>query len=104
MRRYIDADKIICRLNDEIVHGIDIDTHPVEFGGYLGLLSAKSIIESMLAADVQEVRHGHWNTVNSKVTQCSVCRFRIDIRTQLGWNFCPVCGAKMGEEEHNVIQ
>ena len=50
-------------------------------------------------ADVQEVRRGRWNTINSKVAQCSVCGVSRDIRTQVGWNFCPVCGAKMGEEE-----
>ena len=109
MRRYIDADKIICRLNDEIVHGIDIDTHPVEFGTYLGLLSAKSIIESVLAADVQEVRHGHWiekdlDNFRKVECSCSICGWSgvenydsyVDIHD---FEFCPYCGAKMDEEE-----
>ena len=59
----------------------------------------KALIDEVPTSDVQEVRHGRWNTINSKVAQCSVCGVSRDIRTQVGWNFCPVCGAKMGEEE-----
>lgn len=63
MSRYIDADELIRHLNDEIQYGVDIDIHPVEFGTYLGLLSAKSFVENAPTADVVEV------------TRCKDCKF-----------------------------
>lgn len=101
MTRYIDADKILSHLNDEIEGCGDCDVYsqPVVYGTRLGLEYSKSLVETAEIADVQEVRHGRWNTINSKVTQCSVCGVSRDIRTQVGWNFCPVCGAKMDAEE-----
>lgn len=94
MPRYIDAQKLKDAMN------IEDDTN-----GYFNIMTALKCVDEAPTADVQEVRHGRWNTINSKVTQCSVCgvyrvcRVRRDIRTQVGWNFCPVCGAKMDEEE-----
>lgn len=88
MRRYIDAQKLKTAMI------IEDDTN-----GYFNIITALQCVNDAPTADVQEVRHGRWNTINSKVTQCSVCGVSRDIRTQVGWNFCPVCGAKMGEEE-----
>lgn len=82
MPRYIDAEKLCELARNHINKSVDCND-----------------IMRFPTADVQEVRHGRWNTINSKVTQCSVCGVSRDIRTQVGWNFCPVCGAKMGEEE-----
>lgn len=82
MSRYIDAEKLCELARNHINKSVDcndIMRFPIE--------------------DVVLVRHGRWNTVNSRSTQCSVCGVSRDIRTQVGWNFCPVCGAKMGEEE-----
>lgn len=83
MSRYIDADEFKRKY---LCCGFIEDMKEEEF-------------DKFPTADVQEVRHGHWDTINSKVTQCSVCGVSRDIRTQVGWNFCPVCGAKMDEEE-----
>ena len=64
MSRYIDADKIICHLKDEMDYGMgDIDIHPVEYGTYLGLRYAKSLVETAETADVV------------KVTRCKDCKF-----------------------------
>lgn len=82
MSRYIDAEKLCELARNHINKSVDCND-----------------IMRFPTADVQEVRHGRWNTINSKVAQCSVCGVSRDIRTQVGWNFCPVCGAKMGEEE-----
>ena len=81
MPRYIDAEKLCELARNHINKSVDCND-----------------IMRFPFADVQEVRHGKWNTVNSKVTQCSVCGVSRDIRTQVGWNFCPICGAKMGED------
>ena len=88
MSRYIDANKLRYSI------AIKFKTN-----GYFYATNALQCIDDAPTADVQEVRHGRWNTINSKVTQCSVCGVSRDIRTQVGWNFCPVCGAKMDEEE-----
>lgn len=88
MSRYIDAQKI----KNAMI--IEDDTN-----GYFNIITALQCVNEAPTADVQEVRHGRWNTITSKVTQCSVCGVIRDIRTQVGWNFCPVCGAKMDEEE-----
>lgn len=82
MPRYIDAEKLCELARNHINKSVDCND-----------------IMRFPTADVQEVRHGRWDTINSKVTQCSVCGVSRDIRTQVGWNFCPVCGAKMDEEE-----
>ena len=64
MSKYIDADKIIYRLKDEMDYGMgDIDTHPVQYGTYLGLRYAKSLVETAETADVV------------KVTRCKDCKF-----------------------------
>ena len=61
MSKYIDADKIIYHLKDEMDYGMgDIDIHPVEYGTYLGLLYAKSLVET---AETVEI------------TRCKDCKF-----------------------------
>ena len=57
MPRYIDGDKIISHLNDEIkaCGDLDVDFQPVTYGTYLGLKSSKSFVETAETADVVEV-------------------------------------------------
>lgn len=57
MTRYIDADKILSHLNDEIEACGDPDVYsqPVAYGTYLGLQYARSIVETAEAADVIQV-------------------------------------------------
>ena len=116
MARYIDADKIISHLNDEIEScvGHDVDYQPVTYGTYLGLKYAKSLVETAETADVQEVRHGHW--IEDKETGCLICsecgRFTDEIigdmieqdgkiiHRSMNPFYCSKCGAKMdGKEE-----
>lgn len=52
-------------------------------------------------ADVEEVKHGKWQLIGKNVSKCTVCGCARNIRTQFGWNFCPVCGAKMGDKEND---
>ena len=56
-------------------------------------------INDYLTADVQEVRYGRWELIGKNVSKCTVCGCARNIRTQIGWNFCPVCGAKMDLED-----
>ena len=57
MSRYIEADKIISHLNDEIEGCGDCDVcfRPVAYGTYLGLKYSKSLVETAEAADVVQV-------------------------------------------------
>lgn len=56
-------------------------------------------INDYLTADVQEISRGRWELIGKNVSKCTVCGCARNIRTQIGWNFCPVCGAKMGSED-----
>ena len=56
-------------------------------------------INDYLTADVREISRGRWELIGKNVSKCTVCGCARNIRTQIGWNFCPVCGAKMGLED-----
>ena len=111
MPKYINADKILSHLNDEIEACGDPDgnNEPIAYGTMLGLLSAKAFIETAETADVQEVRHGHWiekdlDNFRKVECSCSICGWSgvenydsyVDIHD---FEFCPYCGAKMDGEE-----
>ena len=57
MPRYIDADKIIEHLNDEIeaCGDCDVDFQPVTYGTRLGLEYSKSLVETAETADVVQI-------------------------------------------------
>lgn len=82
MPRYIDADKLCELARNHIDRTVDCND-----------------IMRFPFADVQEVRHGRWELIGKNVSKCTVCGCERNIRTQFGWNFCPVCGAKMGGDE-----
>ena len=52
-------------------------------------------INDYLTVDVQEVKHAKWETIGNYKVECTNCHRIRDIKTQCGWSFCPVCGAKM---------
>lgn len=54
---------------------------------------AENAIMTLPAADVVEVRHGHWNRAGQDSASCSLCGKVND--NCLNNNFCPNCGAKM---------
>ena len=113
MPRNVDADKVISHLNDEIelCGHPDLDRNPIAYGTYLGLLSAKSFIETAETADVQEVRHGNWiyhecvSTYDGATSgySCSECCAFIDEdifdSDMFHKKFCGNCNAKMDVEE-----
>ena len=109
MPKYINADKIISHLNDEIEGWEDCDLcfKPVTYGTRLGLEYSKSFIETVETADVEEVKHGKMNTykprrMNRNATyKCSVCgKLCSSYYNDVGeWKFCPNCGAKMDLKE-----
>lgn len=58
-------------------------------------------INDYLTADVQEVKYAKWELLNKNQSRCSNCGLVRNIETQVGWNFCPNCGAKFNLEEEN---
>lgn len=99
MHEYIDREKIIKKLNDDIdrcymlgVDGVGLITDLID------------TIKKQHTADVQEVKHGHWieqkNSVDLRIS-CSVCGYcytEADTSSEERFNFCPSCGAKMDED------
>ena len=81
--------------------------------GYVSALSyIEGMIASLLAADVQPVKHGRWQEVGGtpkgQMFHCSICHkvayFPQPTRDktwkkQCPYTYCPNCGAKMDGEE-----
>lgn len=82
MSRYIDAEKLCELARNHVNKSVDCND-----------------IMRFPFADVQEVKHGKWELIGKNVSKCTSCGCARNIKTQFGWNFCPVCGARMGEEE-----
>jgi hypothetical protein len=110
MIRYIDADKLIHHLEDEIKgceppFGGRANGKSIAYGTMLGLKSAISFANTLPTADVVEVRHGHWKYLWLDAV-CSECGYineaEIVTRCRSDPPYCPKCGAKMdGERSEN---
>ena len=101
MARYIDADKLIAHLKDEIEgckqpFGSRANGKGIAYGTELGLKSAISFAETLPTADVVPKSEGKWKKRGNEKT-CSLCKF-IYYSNNDEWNFCPNCGAKMKGE------
>ena len=100
MAEYIDKSAVLAKI-DEFVklneeHGFPVDAFD------MAILS--NVIVKM-PADVARVVRGRWTQVDDTKCRCSNC----DIIALIGLyphgdkNYCPNCGAKMDEEEHNNV-
>ena len=78
MSRYIDADALIKRIQDE---------HK------FGSLMLSNMIAEMSTADVVEVVHGEWTDTTHGLI-CSACK-TYQVYGSRFYNFCPICGADM---------
>ena len=58
----------------------------------------------MTAADVAPVVHGHWIRQDESFTRYKCSNPECSAENFSGFeNYCPHCGAKMDEEEHNNV-
>lgn len=101
MSRYIDADNLINELSAACM--------PIYEKGITGILGDNSsiadIINEQPTADVQEARHGKWESTElmyeNGCTRCSECKteyYASDLEEICGDTFptyCPLCGARM---------
>ena len=58
------------------------------------------MLDETSAADVQEVKHGHWEHdagIWSNFEMCSLCK--LWTKSSFEYDYCPNCGAKMDEEK-----
>lgn len=60
------------------------------------------LIDAIPAADVAEVRHGHWVFEPGKIPYCSECKKYSDDGDK-GATICPWCGARMDKEDENEV-
>ena len=101
MARYIDADNLINELSAACM--------PIYEKGITGILGDNSsiadIINEQPTTDVQEARHGKWESTElmyeNGCTRCSECKteyYASDLEEICGDTFpiyCPLCGARM---------
>lgn len=101
MTKYIDADNLINELSATCM--------PIYKKGITGILGDNSsiadIINEQPTADVQEARHGKWESTElmyeNGCTRCSECKteyYASDLEEICGDTFpiyCPLCGARM---------
>lgn len=66
-----------------------------DHSGYrtLMLYEVQDVLESLLAADVAPVRHGHW-LHSARTDRCSLCGWETG-KYESPSRYCPGCGAKM---------
>lgn len=91
MPRYIDAYKLWDAIDSiDTVQGLN---------NAVFIYDVIQAIDNAPTADVQEVKHGRWELKTKTNAHCSNCDFIRSIETQIGWKYCPKCGAKMEDEE-----
>ena len=70
----------------------------LERGGDFTVADLLDILEDIPTTDVAEARHGEWKMRRYPLTQCYACGAVRDCEKEVGWNYCPHCGAKMDGE------
>lgn len=63
-------------------------------------IAYKDDIDEMPTVDAVEVVHAQWKVECKNRHKCSNCGFGRNTDTQMGWNFCPQCGADMRGDEN----
>ena len=69
----------------------------ITYGEWCGYCTDDVNLDSIPAADVAPVRHGHWIEL-SRSSKCSECGFETG-RYELPRRYCPECGARMDGKE-----
>ena len=114
-KKYIDANKVIDYANQEVTAAFYYPQDTQEQRerdeqAYRDKWAfVKQVIVNMPAADVEEVRYGHWEKVDDNpyeyVAACSVCRNEVKQPTCMLkpiYSYCPICGALMVSEDEEI--
>lgn len=105
-KKYIDADLMKEKLKERMIQNFDTAE---EFAN-IGIISAISLVNNIIGADVQDVKHGEWIDIPFGCypsehgsydgrTKCSVCGF---VMSRLYYKYCPCCGARMDGETNEI--
>ena len=101
-QKFIDANNLIEEIREERCYNCrnfkDMKCDYCSTADYIYM------IEDMPAADVAPVRHGRWEEASDgDGIACPFCRtdFCTIIYDTEYFNYCPNCGAKMGEKEND---
>ena len=102
MSRYIDANKLILHLKDELDDTVPTlggrsNGKSIAYGAELGLKMAISYAETLSIADMVEVRHGEWgfDGLGWTCSECGEYALTNKAKMQVHSNYCPNCGARM---------
>lgn len=96
MPKYVDLDKVVARLDERYkTLGKQYGFGDMYVRGYG---EAINDMEDEPEADVQEAKHGKWEFIDGHQSRCSKCGLIRNVATQVGWDFCPMCGTKMLED------
>lgn len=94
MAEYIDREKAI-ELLDEI-----FDKTDPEGSEQIVVLKCRKAVRELPTADVQEVKHGEWET-DGLAAVCSLCKTKIVIEQYDGeMNYCMNCGGKLDDADN----
>ena len=95
MPKYVNADKIIEHLNDELegCEDPDVYSQPVAYGTYLGLQYARSIVETAETANVVQIVRCQ----DCKYFISGVCRHDLAMNLSRDDDFCS-CGERRKED------
>lgn len=63
-----------------------------------------TILEATPTVEAAPVLHGRWIMDGKDHCHCSQCGDGRNIKTQIGWHYCPNCGAKMDLPEKEDAQ
>lgn len=73
------------------------------FDGETTMQCVERAIENAPTADVEEVRHGRWKTIDTSLGRCCVCSECGGLPTKK-YNYCPYCGTKMNKKGGEYIR
>ena len=93
MSRYIDADKVLEKINKICNRCGKMNENNGAMCGACYFDDAKDMIDDFPTAEVKPIVYGKWKRNDvSLVYKCSVCK---NARISFPYPYCPICGAKM---------
>ena len=105
-KRYIDAEPLKSEIENTYIDGDSATNYRASADGdtLIGKFQVLDVIYDQPTADVQEVKHAHWEFLyETGRKHCSACKTealcdRGSYSEHLS-KYCPECGARMDEEE-----
>ena len=99
MSEYIEREALLTKIKENALTKFD-------WSETIDIDELEQVIQDAPTADIAEVRHGKWYRHNKKehgdtCYYCSVCE-KMALSDYMTWeltNYCPNCGAKMGDDE-----